>query len=83
MCHRLTWRLQGFSPLGVRLRVDVTGDVVKGEEKVVLFVKLSRKLNLHLGTEQPQGEFSPEHPFHVLKPADDEQSIQFQVPFDF
>lgn len=52
MDHQLTWGLQGFFPLSICLRVDVTGDVVKGEKKVVLFMKLSRKLNLHLGTQQ-------------------------------
>lgn len=46
----LTRRLQGFFPLGVCLGVDVTCDVVEGEEKVVLVVKLRRKLDLHLRT---------------------------------
>lgn len=49
--HNLTWRLQGFFPLGVCLGIDVTGDVVEGEEKVVLVVKLRRKLDLHLQTQ--------------------------------
>lgn len=47
----LTRRLQGFFPLGVCLGVDVTCDVVEGEEKVVLVVKLRRKLDLHLRTQ--------------------------------
>lgn len=49
--HRLTWGLQRFFPLRIRLSVDVTRDMVKGEKKVVLFMKLSRKLNLHLETQ--------------------------------
>lgn len=49
--HNLTWRLQGFFPLGVCLGIDVTSDVVEGEEKVVLVVELCRKLDLHLQTQ--------------------------------
>lgn len=52
ICRQTTWCLQGFFPLSIRLSIDVTGDVVKGEKKVVLFMELSRKLNLHLGTQQ-------------------------------
>lgn len=49
--HNLTWRLQGFFPLGICLGIDVTSDVVEGEEKVVLVVNLCRKLDLHLQTQ--------------------------------
>lgn len=47
---RLTWGLQRLFPLGIGLGVDVTGDVVEGEEKVVLFVKLRGQLDLRLRT---------------------------------
>lgn len=50
--HSLTWRLQGFFSFGVCLGIDVTSNVVEGEEKVVLVVKLRRKLNLHLQTQE-------------------------------
>jgi len=45
-----TWSLQGLFPLDVGLGVDVAGDVVEGEEEVVLLVQLDGKLNLHLQT---------------------------------
>lgn len=49
-----TWSLQGLFPLDVGLGVDVAGDVVEGEEEVVLLVQLDGKLNLHLQTRGAQ-----------------------------
>lgn len=46
----LTGGLQRLFPLRISFCIDVTGDVVKGEEEVVLFMQLGRKLNLYLDT---------------------------------
>lgn len=50
--YHLTWGLKGFFPFSICLSIDVTGDVVKGEKKMVLFMKLSGKFNLDLRTQK-------------------------------
>lgn len=47
-----TWSFQSLLLLGARLGVDVTGDVVEGEEEVVLLVQVCGKLDLHLEQRQ-------------------------------
>lgn len=78
MFHQLTWGLQGFFPFGICLGVDVAGDVVKGEKKVVLFMKLSRKLNLRLGT-QRMHVMDYSHIILQARDAADWQAIHSQV----